>query len=427
MIWKVSASKLNGTLIIPPSKSHTIRAILVATLAEGVSTLRNVLVDGDGRSALAAASALGATVEQKDKTVVITGIGAHRDRGYDLIYTGNSGTSTNLFCGAAALGSRPRTFDGDSSLRSRPMKPLLSALMQLGANVTYAAKDHDVPFTLSGPIKGGRVTVSGLNSQYVSSLLFASPLLDQSTEIIVENLHEKPYIGITLWWLDRLGIRYTASPEWNRFTIPGAQHYAPINHTIASDFSSATFGAVAAAITGSQLTLSGVDFTDPQGDKGVFDLLAEMGAMVDKKESSAIVTGLKRLVGRTIDLNAMPDALPAMAVAACAAQGETRVVNVAQARIKETDRIAVMATELKKMGADISERPDGLVIRGADLHGAEVDGHDDHRVVMALALAGMITDGETTITGAEAASVTYPDFANDFLAVGAKIQVIGKN
>ena len=424
MKWKITPCRLSGRIAIPPSKSHTIRAVLIAALADGTSVIRKPLLHGDGASAASGARALGAQVTEAAGGLKIRGIGKNRDNGSDLFDMGNSGTSTNLFMSAAALGARQRTFDGDSSLRSRPFGPLLSALKKLGATYALESKSGgDLPFTIQGPIRGGKTTVNGVSSQFVSSLLFACPLCDGNSEIIVENIHERPYIELTLWWLKKQGIVISYSEDLSSFHIKGGQAYRPFEMAIPADFSGATFAACAAAVAGGELTLTGLDFSDPQGDKGVFDVLKLMGAPVMHGPDGVTLRGTAALCGRTIDLNAMPDALPALSVAACFAQGETRFVNVAQARIKETDRIAVMKEELSKMGAAVREHKDGLTIRHSRLTGAKVNGHDDHRVVMALAIAGMIAEGETIIDTAEAAAVTYPSFAEDFRACGAKIDI----
>lgn len=423
MKWRVLPSTCQGSITVPPSKSHTIRALLVATLAPGESVISRPLLRGDGRSAIQAAQALGATVIETKELLRVQGVGGDLSGGKDLVFTGNSGTTTNLFMSAAALGSRPRRFDGDSSLRSRPVRTLLSALQELGAEVTRDSAGCDVPFVISGPIRGGRTKINGVSSQYVSSLLFSCPLANGNTEFQVDNLQERPYVELSLWWLEKLGIRYEASDDRTRFFIPGGQHYEPLDLTIPSDFSSATFAAVAAAITGCTIRLSGLDFSDPQGDKDIFDVLTRMGAQVTHQDGIVQVTG-KPLTGCEIDLNTMPDALPAVAVAACCAQGETRIVNVAHARIKETDRIAVMTHELSAMGARIQETPDGLIVQGTPLTGTNVNGHHDHRVVMALALAGLTARGETIISTAEAAEVTYPGFVKDFQALGAHIEIL---
>jgi 3-phosphoshikimate 1-carboxyvinyltransferase len=421
MQWKVTRSRLDGTLIVPPSKSHSIRALLIATLADGVSRIRTPLLEGDGYSAIAASRGLGADCTIDGCDVVVRGLGRDLAGGLDLLDCGNSGTSTRLFCAAAALGARPRTFDGDESLRTRKMKPLFAALGPLGANCRRLS-ESDIPFTIKGPLRGGTTSVEAISSQFLSALLLSCPLVDGETIINVPLLNEKPYIAITLWWLDKMGIRYSAAPDLSRFVIPGGQRYRAIDEPIPGDFSGATFGAVAATLAGGCIELTNIDFSDPQGDKEIFTIIESMGASVQRYPQHAVVRAPRSMAGRDIDLNSMPDALPALAVLGCFAEGATRLHNVKQARIKETDRIAVMTAELKKMGAAIEELPDGLIVRRSALHGTRVNGHGDHRVVMALALAGMIADGETVIDTAEAAAVTYPGFADDFRAIGAHIQ-----
>jgi 3-phosphoshikimate 1-carboxyvinyltransferase len=425
MKWKVCQSVLSGTIAIPPSKSHTIRALLVATLADGKSIIRDPLLKGDGASALKAAQGLGAKVTFIDNGVEISGVGADFNSGSDFLDLGNSGTGTNLFASAAALGNRPRRFDGDKSLRSRPFRPVLDALTGLGATYSLENESSDLPFVITGPLRGGVTDINGISSQFLSSILLSSPLIKNGNTICnVYNLHEQPYVELTLWWLKRQGIKIDYSSDFSQFNIPGNQQYKPFEISIPADFSSAAFAAVGAVLTGKNVVLTGLDFTDPQGDKGIFDVLQTMGAQIELEENRVLISQGSSLKDRIIDLNAMPDALPALSVLACFAQGETRFVNVQQARIKETDRIAVMCEELSKMGAFIEELPDGLVIKKSKLKGAVVNGHDDHRVVMALSLAGMIAEGETVIETAEAADVTYPSFVIDFRKIGANIQII---
>ncbi len=427
MKWIVRQSLLTGIISIPPSKSHTIRALLIATLAEGKSVIRKPMLTGDGASALSAAKSLGSRVQLIEDGVEITGIGADFNKGDELFNLGNSGTGTNLFASAAALGSRKRRFDGDDSLRSRPFKPILEALSQLGATYNLEKSTGDLPFTIQGPLIGGKTRINGVSSQFLSSILLSSPLIrNGGTHCSVYNLHELPYVKLTLWWLNKQGIIIKCKPDFSEFEIPGDQHYKPFDIAVPADFSSATFAAVGGAISGRGVTLAGLDFSDTQGDKGVFEILKSMGVKVEINEDGATVSPGLQLKGQVIDLNSMPDALPALSVIACAAQGETRFINVAQARIKETDRIAVMYQELLKMGADITEQPDGLVVRHSRLKGAVVNGHYDHRVVMALALAGMIAEGETVIETAEAADVTYPSFVKDFREIGADITIINE-
>ncbi|ERP39213.1 3-phosphoshikimate 1-carboxyvinyltransferase [Chitinivibrio alkaliphilus] len=423
MKWLVTKSRLQGAVDIPASKSHTIRALLIATLARGESVILKPLFSKDGVSALHASKCLGAEISEQGETLIVQGTGGAITPKVPMIDMGNSGTSTRLFTLAAALSTTPVCFDGDASLRSRPMGPLLQALQDLGGSYECTEKDGHLPYSVHGSLRGTDITVDGTTSQYLSALLMTTPLIPGNTVISVPQLNEKPYVEMTLWWLDKMEISYEVNSGFNKFLVYGDQQYRPIEEKISGDFSSATFAAVGAAVTGGSVTLHNLDFSDPQGDKGVFDILRRMGATVTI-EGKSVTVSAQQLHGTTIDLNAMPDAIAALAVLGTVAEGETRIENVAQARIKETDRIAVMADELRKMGADIEELDDGLIIRKSTLHGAAVSGHEDHRVVMALALAGMIASGETEIDTAEAADVTYPSFYDDFTVLGGHLQKI---
>lgn len=290
MKWKISGSRLRGDIAIPPSKSHTIRAILVAALAEGKSRIRKPLLSGDGRLAMSAAAALGAVVREEDGNLAVQGIGTRYESGDELFDMGNSGTGTNLFMAAAALGTRLRRFDGDASLRSRPFRPLLSALERLGAHVSIdASAPKDLPFTIRGPLRGGKTTVSGVSSQFVSSLLFVAPLLKENSEILVEDLQEKPYVELTLWWLRKQGIALVYSDDLNRFSVQGGQAYRAFDREIPADFSGAAFAACAGAMSERGIRLTGLDFSDPQGDKGIFEILGRMGAAITRDAASVTV------------------------------------------------------------------------------------------------------------------------------------------
>jgi len=347
----------------------------------------------------------------------VTGTGGKLATPSDVLDVGNSGTTLYVTLGTAALGRGWSVFTGDAQTRSRPAGALLDALLVLGADAFSTRGNGCAPIAIRGPLRGGRVAIECPTSQYLTSLLLNCPLGEGETTIEVPLLHEQPYVEMTLGWLDRQGVRYERE-GFKRFRVPGGQVYNPFDRAIPGDFSSATFFLCAAAITGADVTLLGLDREDTQGDKAVLDYLAAMGAQVEWLPEGVRVRG-GELKGGEFDLNATPDALPAMAVAACFASGVTRLVNVPQARIKETDRLAVMHQELAKMGARVMELPDGLVIRGGGLRGAVVDGHADHRVVMALAVAGLAAEGRTEITTAEAAAVTFPNFVDLMAALGA--------
>lgn len=412
-------SKLTGEISIPGSKSHTIRAVAIATLAKGKTVLNESLDSADTRAALQAAEAFGAIVSTVGSTIEIEGIGGKDIPENVFIDVANSGTTLRIFSAIAALFEKTVKFDGDHSIRQRIMTPLFSALENLGAKIE--SNEEKCPFTITGPIVGGKTTVDGISSQFLTAVLFAAPLAENDTEIEVENLHERPYVNITLDWLDKQGIVYEKKGlDW--FKVKGGQSYKAFNDRIAADFSSATFAVCAAAITQSEILITGLDFKDHQGDKAVFEFLQKMGMSIEHKAEGVLVKG-GGLVGVDLDLNDTPDALPALAAAACFAKGKTGLLNVKQARLKECDRIAAMVCELRKMGAEVEELEDGLIVHESKLTGAKVHGYHDHRMVMALALAGMGAEGETQIDTADAIGVTYPNFVEDYKKLGANFSI----
>jgi 3-phosphoshikimate 1-carboxyvinyltransferase len=419
---RVKKSKVSGVITVPGSKSHTIRAVAVAAMADGVSVIHSPLESEDTRSCLKSAVLFGATVQETPECWRVTGTGGRlKDPGH-TIDMGNSGTSLRIFSGLSALAGFNVAFDGDDSLRTRPMGPLLDALALLG--VKTASRDGKCPVSIQGPLTGGKTSVNGKSSQFLTSLLFAAPLASGDTEITVFNLNERPYVEITLGWLDRLGIKYERNADMSFFKVYGGQCYPNFEWTIPADFSTAAFPLGAAILAGGEIEIRNLDFSDLQGDKAVFDFFARMGADIRRSEHSTIVRPGRELKGIDVDLNATPDALPLMSAVAACASGTTRLLNVPQARIKETDRIACMTREMRKMGAKITELDDGMVIEGTKLHGTEVEGYGDHRIVMALAVAGLAAEGETVVKGAEAAAVTYPGFINDFVSLGADFKII---
>ncbi len=415
--------RLEGEIRIPASKSHTIRGVIIAALARGRSELVNPLFSEDTRAIINAFRAIGARIERSGDNLVIEGCGDDAHAPSDVLDMLNSGTSTNLtigILGALGVGGR---LTGDASLRSRPVEALTRALTGLGCRIRFLDRDGCPPLEISGRIQEGEVELdAGKSSQYVSSLLLAAPLAQGDTVLRVKNPTELPYIDMTLTWLDGQKIRYERD-GYEYFKIFGDQAYTPIHKAIPADWSSAAFPICAAAATDSDVLVKGVDVLDIQGDKAILNYLKEMGAVISLEENGVRIRGTE-LHGKALDINATPDALPALSVIGCRAEGETRLLNVAHARVKETDRIAVMARELGKMGGDVREVPDGLIIRLSDLSGAEVRGHHDHRVVMSLSIAGLLAEGPTIIDTAEAVSVTYPDYVESMRRLGAKFRLV---
>ena len=420
MILSVEKSVLAGEVRVPASKSHTIRAVAIGSLAIGTSRVLNPLRSADTLYAVDVYEKLGAKITLGDSEWIIQGTGGKLSVPDGILDVGNSGTTLYIAVASAALIDGYSVFTGDSQIRNRPAGPLLDAIGHLGARALSTRGNGRPPLIIGGPMVGGRAYVdASKTSQYLTSLLINCPLASGDSDIVVNNVVEKPYIEMTLGWLDEQGIRYERE-GFEHFVIPGGQNYTAFEKSMPADFSSATFFLCAAAITGSELTLLGLDMNDSQGDKAVVDMLREMGAKIEQLPEGLRVTG-GRLKGGEFDLANTPDALPAMAVTACFAEGVTRLVNVAQARHKETDRIRAMRKELAKMGANIEELPDGLQITGSLLHGAKVNGHKDHRIVMALAVAGLACEGRTEIDTAESVSVTFPNFPELMQEAGAKM------
>lgn len=419
----VKPSSVSGVIAVPGSKSHTIRAVTAALLADGESTVRAPLVSADTLSTRRAAVQLGARfTELPGGDWHFCGTAGRPCPAAAPLDLGNSGTGLRLLTAAAALGDRQVAFDGDGSLRTRPMGPLLAALAQLGARSETAAGGK-CPLCVTGPLHGGKVQIDAQCSQFLTALLLAAPWIPGGVAIEVVKLAEEPYVEITLEWLRRLKAPFVAAPDLRHFEISGASGYRGFTATIPADFSTAAFplGAGILAGTGEGVTIRNLDFRDAQGDKAVFGMLESLGAGLHHAADGAVtVQRSPKLRSGKLDLNATPDALPLLAAVAAASDGmKLELVNVEEARRKETDRIACMATELRKMGAEITELADGMIVRGGRLHGAELQSYDDHRIAMALAVAALAAEGESVIHAAEACGVTYPGFVADFQKLGA--------
>ncbi len=418
-------SRLTGTVLIPASKSHTIRAVAIASLAPGQSVIRNPLSSADAASAVSTYRALGATIDNSDPNLwKVTGIGGQVSAPTRPVDVGNSGTTLNIALGSASLIGKGQTitFVGDHQTQSRPVGPLLESLSQLGAKCVSVNNNGKAPAKVTGQLVGGKTSIACSTSQYLSSLLLCTPLARKDSEINVTLLNEPGYAQMTLDWLDSQGIQYRKQ-QMKKFSVKGGQSYKPFDRPVPADFSSATFFLCAGALVGEEVTLLGLDFNDSQPDKAVVEYLKGMGAKITVKPDAVTVNAVP-LKGIEIDMNKTPDALPAMSVTAAFAEGETRLVNVPQARGKETDRIACMAKELRKLSVQVEELPDGLVIQGGRPKPAPVHGWGDHRIVMAMALAGLVLDGPLTVDTAEAMSVTFPDYVKLMRSIGAQMEAV---
>lgn len=419
MILRSEKARLSGSVEVPASKSHTIRALTLATLARGKSEIANPLDSADTQACVETCRALGATVAT-GPVWTVEGTGGMPRVPENVVDVKNSGTTLYIALGMAALADGLTVFTGDDQTRRRTAQNLIDALNMLGARVESTRRNGCAPLVVRGPLTGGKASIACPTSQYLTSLLLVAPLAPKDSTISVTLLNEAPYVRMTLDWLDRLDIEYSQQ-AMREFAIPGRQHYRCFKERVKADFSSATFFFCAAAITGSDLLLQGLDMNDSQGDKAVVQMLQRMGAEVETRPFAVRIRG-RALKGIDLDLNATPDALPAMAIAGCFAEGTTRFLNVPQARIKETDRIRVMREVITALGGRAEELPDGLVVHGGGLRGGTAPGYADHRVVMAGALAGLAADNPVEVDTAEAVSVTFPTFVELMNRCGARMQ-----
>ena len=410
---------LHGPVRIPPNKSHSFRALIMAALAEGTSKITAPMVSHDWMLGTEALEMMGATIEPRaDKVWEVVGTGGKLKTPDDVLNCGNSGIILRFFTALAACCDGYTILSGDHSLRHiRLCQPLIDALNSLGAWAVSSKGDGHAPVIVRGRLKGGHAEIDGMDSQPVSALLIASALADAPTELIVKRPGEKPWVGVTLHWMDKVGVEYS-NDNYEHYRIRGKGGWNAFDARIPLDWSAAAYPIAAAVLTeDSEIRLPGMDFKDVQGDKGIVTVLQQMGADIEIGENEIIARSSK-LTGREIDCNDFIDQFMLLAVIATAAEGETVLTNAEVCRYKECDRIAEMAKALKAMGADVEERPDGLVIRKSALHGARLDSRADHRMVMTLSVAGLMATGQTIVSNIECVKKTFPDYVNQMQAVG---------
>lgn len=394
----------------------------MAALSGGPCRIDRPLLSEDTEATLAGVEALGARVTRgEDRLEIACDSLRAPSREIDAR---NSGTTLRLLTGAASLVRGPTVLTGDASLRKRPMGPLLDALGDLGAQARSLSDRGRPPVEVRGPIRGGAAAVPGsVSSQFLSSLLVACPLAAEATELhVTPPVVSAPYLEVTRAMVQRFG--GDVECRGTDFHIAGGQRYEPVDFRVPGDYSSAAFPLVAAAVSGGDVTVTGLGPALPQGDRRVVDLLRAFGAGVVASRDEVRVAG-GALHARTVDLGATPDLFPVLAVLATQAEGESRFVNGAHLRLKESDRIESTVAFLAAMGADIEGTEDGCVVRGPSrLTGARVASLGDHRILMAAAVAGLVAEAPVEITEAEAHRVSYPSFLEDFRALGADLEVV---
>ena len=423
----VSRSTVAGEARAPPSKSYTHRAILAAGYASGANVY-DPLVSADTKATMRVVDGMGGdVVRSADRDhIEVTGFDGRPGVPPDVLDCANSGTTIRLATAAAALADGITVLTGDESLRSRPQRPLLAAIDHLGGRAESTRGTGEAPLVVKGPIAGGDVSIPGdVSSQFVTGLLMAGAVTDEGLRIDLETeLKSAPYVDITLEVLDAFGV--DAEKRREGFVVPGGQHYEPADgeYHVPGDFSSISYLVAAGALAADEEVRIAGAYPSAQGDAAIIEIVERMGADIDWDREGGVVTVRRSdLTGVEVDVGDTPDLLPTVATLGAAAGGETRIVNAEHVRYKETDRVSAMATELEKLGASVTETEETLTIHGddSDLVGARVAGHDDHRIVMSLAVAGLVSAGETTIEGGEHVDVSFPDFFEVLYDLGADV------
>lgn len=415
---------LHGSVKVPTSKSHSFRALLMASLAEGTSHIIRPAVSNDWMRGIEALEMFGAEIHPKaDKVWEVKGTGGQLKTPEDIVDCGNSGIILRFFMGLAACCEGYTVITGDHSLRTiRLCQPLIDSMNQLGAWAVSTKGDGHAPVVVRGRLKGGKAEIDGSDSQPVSALLIAAALADAPSEIHVRNAGEKPWVAMTLDWLARCGVEFS-NEDFTRYRIRGHSHWKGFDAEIPRDWSSALYPIVAGVLCpDSEVHLAGMDPNDSQGDKAVVDILRQMGADITVTDAGEVIARTSELKGMEIDCNDFIDQFMLLAVVGAAAEGETVLTNAGMCRHKECDRISEMYKALKAMGADVTEREDGLVIRKSNLHGAHIDSRADHRMVMTMAVAGLLASGQTHISDIECVKKTFPAFVDQMMVLGCELQ-----
>ena len=416
------SKSVNGTVNLPGSKSLSNRALLLAALAKGTTRIKNLLDSDDIRHMLDALKTLNVKYQLSDdrtQCIVEGNGGALNVNGDCEMYLGNAGTAMRPLCAALCLGKGTFTLTGEPRMSERPIDSLVEALSAMGADIQYHDFDGFPPLTIKGTgLKGGKVVIDGsVSSQFLTAFLMAAPLAQGDIDIEISGeLVSKPYIEITLDLMRKFGVEVEHT-NLQHFSIKGNQTYmAPGEILVEGDASSASYFLAAAAIKGGSVTVTGIGSDSVQGDIKFADVLEKMGAKVTWQPNSITVSA-SQLHGIDMDMNHIPDAAMTIATTALFASGTTTIRNIYNWRVKETDRLAAMATELRKVGAIVDEGDDYITITPpSKLLAASIDTYNDHRIAMCFSLVAL-SDTEVTINDPGCTSKTFPTYFQCFSSI----------
>jgi 3-phosphoshikimate 1-carboxyvinyltransferase len=421
MNCKVEKSKVSGHIACPANKSYSHRAIFLASLAGNNSKIDNVLFSADTIATIEACRNFGAEIEKVNSSIIVKNP-IKTDKIVPEIDAKNSGTTIRIASGIASLFAQEITLTGDSSLQKRPMWPLLDALESIGAKCS--STNGMPPIKITGRILGGDVSIPGnFSSQFISALLICAPLTEKGINLIIEgNLVSKPYLDATIATMRNFGVTVQTLIPYKKYNI-SPQVYKPSSFIVPMDFSSLALLLSASVLNGKNFIIHGKIGNLPQGDEVFIDILEQLGVKVSIDEEQITIQSPEELNGGRFDLSNSPDLLPPLAILALKTTNPIEIVNVKHARLKETDRISILARELVKIGIRVQEKEDGLILESPiELRGATLNSENDHRLFMAFCISGMYV-GNCIVTDYESVAVSYPNFIAEMNKLGAKILI----
>lgn len=409
----------NGTVNVPPSKSDVHRAIICSAMANGVSRISPVALSNDIKATIGCIKALGADAVLENNVLTVDGTNMYKNK-TALLDCGESGSTLRFFIPIAAVGNINATFVGKGKLPQRPIGIFTEALPKAG---TVCKTEGGLPLEIKGQLKSGIFEIPGnVSSQFITGLLLALPILEGDSEIVLTSpLESVGYIAMTIRTMKQFGVNIDTTE--NGWHIEGGQTYKSCNYTTDGDWSQAAFFMVLGAI-GGKVTVKGVAKDSTQGDKKCAEILAEFGAKVTQRDNEVTVEK-GELKAVTIDASQIPDLVPVLSVCAAFAEGTTKIINAERLRIKECDRLKATAELLNNLGGKVKELSDGLEITGvSSLKGGNVNGYNDHRIVMSAAVCAARSDEDITATFAMSINKSYPDFYIDYNSIGGKANVL---
>jgi len=421
MKCRVEKSEIDGEIECPANKSYTHRAIFLASLAIDKSIIKNILRSGDTNATINACKNFGVEIKDVGDDITVTSANELKLHS-NTIDAANSGTTIRIATAISALANDKIVLTGDSSLKKRPMQPLLDALESLGAKCS--SSNGNPPISVSGEIKGGEVKIPGdVSSQFISALMITAPKLENGLILNIQGkLVSKPYIDATITMMKKFGVEVETKTPYKKYIIP-EQNYKATTLTIPSDFSSLALLLSAAVLLGENLTIQVSTGSMPQADEAIIDILEIMGVVITLDKNTIKIKSPEKLDGGKFDLSNSPDLIPAIAILALKTSKPIEIFNVEHARYKETDRIAILARELAKLGIKVKEKKDGLILKSSkSLTNADLNSENDHRLFMAFCIAGMYV-GNCTISDPESVEISYPNFISEMKRIGCKIFV----